>query len=127
MYSGTAEENLALVKTNESQMLAGLGPPPDFLTGNGSISFEFDHAQVAVGFKVLALGGKYKGGTIRIHVFDTSGTHLTYIYFEISGASRVALCTQNGLAVIGGITISNVVPGGIAIDDIKYGHAAMIS
>jgi len=127
VYSGTAEENLALVKTNESQMLAGLGPPPDFLTGNGSISFGFHHAQVAVGFKVFALGGKYKGGTIRIHVFDTSGTHLSYIYFEISGASRVALCTQNGLPVIGGITISNVVPGGIAIDDIKYGHAAMIS
>lgn len=123
---GMDGENLALVKTEDSIKITGIGPAPDFATGYGSVGIEFDESQVAVGFKLFSLGGTYKGGLIRLHVFDTTGEHLTYINFFITGASRVGLCSRNGLPVIGGVSITNEIPDGIAIDDIKFGHAALI-
>jgi hypothetical protein len=100
-------------------VLTGLGPLgfPNFdAIGEGAVSILFDFDQAAFGFQLL--GGD--GGTGTIDFYRRDGSLISSV--GVSGLANdfYGFAREGDVKDIAGISISNLDPAGIAIDNLKF-------
>ena len=88
--------------------------------GEGAIAILFDIPQSAVAFTydTHSPDVKQRRGTMVLRFFDAEGRQLGFRRERLGRRGDVAFRTQNSQFDIKGILITNIDPGGIAIDDV---------
>ena len=92
--------------------------------GEGVTAIRFLEPQSAIGFRVHAdyadpLGSRPAPGQLVVRVFDPSGAALAEFPVDLD-YGVLSLAWRSTGAPIGGLTITPVDPGGIALDDILF-------
>jgi hypothetical protein len=94
--------------------------------GEGAAALLFDSDQSAFGLRLhtdyaAPLGAARPRGTVTLHIYDRSGTLLARkILRPGPGPTALGYRTADNLPRIAGVLITNLDPGGIALDDILF-------
>ncbi|WP_243612062.1 hypothetical protein [Shimia aestuarii] len=94
--------------------------------GEGAVALLFDSDQSAFGLRLhtdyaAPLGRARPQGVVTLHIYDRSGKQLARNTLRPGpGITEIGLRTSDDLPRIAGVLVTNLDPGGIALDDILF-------
>ncbi|THD64123.1 MAG: PEP-CTERM sorting domain-containing protein [Phenylobacterium sp.] len=119
LVAGAPNQNLNIFTEISSNVLAPDGPvgyPNDDGIGEGAVSFLFSTDQSQFGFQLV--GGN--GGDATVSFYANDGSLLQSITLTNLSSAAYGFETDGGLKDVRGVSITNVDPYGIALDNLKY-------
>ncbi len=131
LQTGPPGQNLSVAfhRGFGSNALLPLGPHGfDRLSGRGegTAALLFDSDQSAFGLRLhtdyaAPLGAARPRGSVTLHIYDRSGTLLAREPLHPGpGITELGFRTRDNLPRIAGVLVTNLDPGGIALDDILF-------
>mgnify|MGYP001800516515 CR=1 FL=1 len=123
---GAAGEYLSVVYFNGNNILNGYGSagfPKRQAQGEGAISFLFDEDQSALAFQIR--GGE--SGRTEVVFLARNGAELARLNLPQVGEHDFGFIRADGNADIAGVLLTNEDPQGIALDNVRFGHAPDLS
>jgi hypothetical protein len=100
--------------------------------GEGAVTILFDRNQAAFGLRVQAdyadpLGTRPRPGILKMQLYSRKGGLIGEIEYDLGyGITEIGLRREGNIPDIAAVVITNVDPGGVAIDDIVFQLTALI-
>ena len=123
---GADGQNLSIVYFDGNNVLNGYGVsgyPKRNAQGEGAISFLFDENQSALSFQIR--GGEEGAAEVRFLTRD--GHLISTLSLHATGEHAFGFLRADGTSDIAGVTVTNVDPQGIALDNIRFGKSPDLS
>ena len=122
LQAGQANQNLSVYNSGNGNLLAGVGPlgfPSVDAVAEGAVAIFFAADQSQIGFDLH--GGQ--GGSAAVVFFRRDGSLIGTVTLTNVTDSPYGFRRNLGVADIAGVTIQNDDPGGVALDNVKFGTA----